>query len=309
MKDFGDTIPGHGGVTDRFDCQVRSWGRGVPVQHNSASRTQHNSPDLTLPSRPHAYARAQMHLVPLPTPSLPPAIDVCPPLILLIRSPAPLDRLPTIQLQILMAVFAYTYYFSYISKPEVTLGDVLSAAIKLNEHDQVRLGTWDYRARGTAYRTLCLTNRTVKRRTHKMLRSQASARPSKVAPEGPKAGPTWSDVALFTSCSLTTNTPSQPVLHQSNLPTSAWAVAACRRVTWPLMLHACCIFINRAPGPAAGEAHEPACRTGPPSKQLRGRITKALRRAIHLGGARPLIRWSGDPRSRSGASGGSRSVA
>eukprot|EP00983_Pelagomonas_calceolata_P067321 1149430-Pelagomonas_calceolata.AAC.7 len=23
MKDFGDTIPGHGGVTDRFDCQVR----------------------------------------------------------------------------------------------------------------------------------------------------------------------------------------------------------------------------------------------------------------------------------------------
>jgi len=22
MKDFGDTIPGHGGVTDRFDCQV-----------------------------------------------------------------------------------------------------------------------------------------------------------------------------------------------------------------------------------------------------------------------------------------------
>lgn len=22
MKDFGDTIPGHGGVTDRFDCQL-----------------------------------------------------------------------------------------------------------------------------------------------------------------------------------------------------------------------------------------------------------------------------------------------
>ena len=23
LKDFGDTIPGHGGITDRFDCQVR----------------------------------------------------------------------------------------------------------------------------------------------------------------------------------------------------------------------------------------------------------------------------------------------
>ncbi|KXZ57004.1 hypothetical protein GPECTOR_1g907 [Gonium pectorale] len=61
MKDFGDTIPGHGGVTDRFDCQI------------------------------------------------------------------------------VMAVFAYTYYYSYISKPEVTLGDVLSMATKLNDHDQILL--------------------------------------------------------------------------------------------------------------------------------------------------------------------------
>jgi phosphatidate cytidylyltransferase len=24
IKDFGDTIPGHGGIVDRFDCQVRN---------------------------------------------------------------------------------------------------------------------------------------------------------------------------------------------------------------------------------------------------------------------------------------------
>lgn len=38
-----------------------------------------------------------------------------------------------------MAVFAYTYYWSYISKPEVTLGDVLNSATKLNDHDQILL--------------------------------------------------------------------------------------------------------------------------------------------------------------------------
>jgi hypothetical protein len=38
-----------------------------------------------------------------------------------------------------MAVFAYCYYYSYMSKPEVTLGDVLSMAIKLNDHDQILL--------------------------------------------------------------------------------------------------------------------------------------------------------------------------
>ena len=26
IKDFGDSIPGHGGVTDRFDCQVGTAG-------------------------------------------------------------------------------------------------------------------------------------------------------------------------------------------------------------------------------------------------------------------------------------------
>jgi hypothetical protein len=54
-----------------------------------------------------------------------------------------------------------------------------------------------YRACGTACRTLCLANRTVKRRTHKTLQSQASARPSKVAQQGPKA-------PVFPICSCTT---------------------------------------------------------------------------------------------------------
>jgi hypothetical protein len=68
----------------------------------------------------------------------------------------------------------------------------------------LELGTWNYRACGTAYRTLCLANRTVKRRTHKTLQSRASARPSKVAPEGPKAPvlPFWSCTAASTSPTL-----------------------------------------------------------------------------------------------------------
>lgn len=41
-------------------------------------------------------------------------------------------------MQILMAIFSYCYYWSYISAPEVTVGDVLTLAGKLSDHDQVR---------------------------------------------------------------------------------------------------------------------------------------------------------------------------
>ncbi|KAL6760280.1 phosphatidate cytidylyltransferase [Haematococcus lacustris] len=61
MKDFGDTIPGHGGVTDRFDCQL------------------------------------------------------------------------------LMAVFMYVYYWTYISKPELSVGEVLGTAMRLGDMQQLEL--------------------------------------------------------------------------------------------------------------------------------------------------------------------------
>lgn len=55
MKDFGDTIPGHGGVTDRFDCQM------------------------------------------------------------------------------IMAVFAYLYYWNYVAAPAASLGDALEVALRLEQ--------------------------------------------------------------------------------------------------------------------------------------------------------------------------------
>eukprot|EP00882_Tetradesmus_deserticola_P015986 GHRQ01017051.1.p4 GENE.GHRQ01017051.1~~GHRQ01017051.1.p4 ORF type:complete len:112 (+),score=63.74 GHRQ01017051.1:352-687(+) len=55
MKDFGDTIPGHGGVTDRFDCQM------------------------------------------------------------------------------IMAMFAYLYYWNYVAAPAVTLGEALAVALRLEQ--------------------------------------------------------------------------------------------------------------------------------------------------------------------------------
>eukprot|EP00877_Chromochloris_zofingiensis_P000099 jgi/Chrzof1/1008/Cz01g36190.t1_CDS[v5.2] len=61
MKDFGDTIPGHGGVTDRFDCQM------------------------------------------------------------------------------IMAMFAYLYYWNFVAKPELTVGHVLEVALRLNNAQQLEL--------------------------------------------------------------------------------------------------------------------------------------------------------------------------
>lgn len=61
MKDFGQTIPGHGGVTDRFDCQM------------------------------------------------------------------------------IMAMFAYVYYWNYVASTELTVGDALDVALKLDQQQQLEL--------------------------------------------------------------------------------------------------------------------------------------------------------------------------
>ena len=61
MKDFGDTIPGHGGVTDRFDCQM------------------------------------------------------------------------------IMAMFAYLYYWSFVAHPEASVGEALDVALRLENRQLLEL--------------------------------------------------------------------------------------------------------------------------------------------------------------------------
>lgn len=63
MKDFGDTIPGHGGVTDRFDCQM------------------------------------------------------------------------------MMAIFSYLYYWNFVSKPDLSVGAVMSSVLNLDNSQQIELFT------------------------------------------------------------------------------------------------------------------------------------------------------------------------
>ena len=43
-------------------------------------------------------------------------------------------------LQVVMAVFAYVYYSSYVAPASLSVGGVLSQVMKLNERQQVRVG-------------------------------------------------------------------------------------------------------------------------------------------------------------------------
>lgn len=41
--------------------------------------------------------------------------------------------------QVMMGVFSYVYYWAYVSRPEVTVPDVLQSAMKLGDAQQVEL--------------------------------------------------------------------------------------------------------------------------------------------------------------------------
>jgi phosphatidate cytidylyltransferase len=62
MKDFGQTIPGHGGVTDRFDCQMIMAMFAYVYYWNYVASTDHTVGEaLDVSADTQSTARAEAH--------------------------------------------------------------------------------------------------------------------------------------------------------------------------------------------------------------------------------------------------------
>ena len=137
IKDFGDSIPGHGGVTDRFDCQVGTagWQCGVGrFGKRSAAGTgltltkgaRVGNPSCTAPLCGRLGGCAQADLA---HPTQSPATHApCTASVLPCCCAAP---------QIVMAVFSWIYYTNYVTKSAASVAAVMSAVLKLGPQQQV----------------------------------------------------------------------------------------------------------------------------------------------------------------------------
>jgi Cytidylyltransferase family len=126
IKDFGNSIPGHGGMTDRMDCQVSFDSCMTVQQHFPVAADARGEDSASLPGVScWTAARANVSLAHAPEwlfSSCRSATTVC-------------------FMQVVMAVFAYLYFNNVVARQTVTVGYMLQKSLQLDGDHMLELFT------------------------------------------------------------------------------------------------------------------------------------------------------------------------